>query len=354
MYPRVLITLFSQSCPLGGALMAFDLETGAWNSHWFHSPMLANFPHAAPEYRGRMVAGLTGMCRYQDLLLAAQYSQVLCLRLSTGFPVETVEVVDILRHPLFSDLHDVRREGDRVLVVSPGTETVVELQPGQPNGVGRTWDVLRRRTGASRVDPSLGAYDKYTSTKPHPLHINMAVLRGDDGYVTACMPGEILRLRADGPAEAVITGLKMPHDGEFVNGGRHFAVTSAQSLDAHLFEVDGDRFTEVSRVRVPANRSGRGWLRGLMPLSESRFLVGLSVWRDDPVNEKARVFEVDFARGAVVREWRLPEVVAPLNPAALKSGVAFRLMNALWTRTAGRLIRPNIYKIIPFEPEHTA
>ena len=80
MYPRVLITLFSQSCPSGGALMAFDLEMGVWNNHGFHSPMLANYPIN--------MAGLRGADCYVTACMPGEI-----LRLRADGPAEPLQIL---------------------------------------------------------------------------------------------------------------------------------------------------------------------------------------------------------------------------------------------------------------------
>lgn len=302
---QILVSTLSHSCAYGGALYALDLERHLCRTYWYHTPTVAAYPKAAQSHRGKFNHGLTGLCWHGTRLYVARWSDILVVEPRGGFPPDRFEVVDVITHPLFNDLHDIRADGEDLLVVSTGVETILLLNK-QGNELA-TWHVGNGKQSQSNRRCREDAYNKFSSTKPHVYHTNMAVRHQGVIYATLCNSGEIVRLGANRP-EIVVNGLKMPHDGEFINGGHNFVATSAETSEFHFFDVVGNSISERTRMQLPCNRDGKGWLRGLLQIDSDRFLLGMSVHKQSRRFHQARLFEVDITKKRILRHWQIPTI----------------------------------------------
>jgi hypothetical protein len=326
-----------------------DLEVDVNRWYWFYPPTVAKLPGGSEQSMGKVGGGLTGMCWHAGRLYVARWSDILVLEPIGGFPPERFEIVDIITHPIFNDLHDVRDEGDHLLVVSTGAETIVSLD-STGNEIER-WRLADERGPLGRDNLS---YNKYSSTKPHLYHTNMAVRHSGQLYATLCNPGQIVEVGVDGQPKSVLNGLQMPHDGEFLNQGKNFVVTSSETLDLHYYDVETSsagnesgalKFKERCRIPFPGDSYGKGWLRGVLQVDASRFLVGMSVWKFSRSLRDGLIYEVDVERQQILRKWVLPPIHdCPDTHFRGRLGeFAHRCLRPLRRRFYAL---PNIYKIV--------
>lgn len=152
-------------------------------------------------------------------------------------------VVRVISHPWFNDLHDVRRIGERLFVVSTGLDAVLELDGDE---------VVEVHPLAHTVP---GPIDyRAISTKPHAVHPNHVFALDGRTWVTCFHPPEA---RALGVPPRRIPMDRPVHDGLVV--GEHAWFTT---IDGRLVQAE-PRTGRTRELVLPRDREPLGWCRGL-------------------------------------------------------------------------------------------
>jgi len=221
----------------------------------------------------------------------------------------TLEVVDVIGHPLFHGLHSAcpGRDGG-VVVTAAGLDSVLELTDG---GELVHHHFLGEGTFAGR-HPAARDFRRvaYDALKPHSHHPNHATWVDDQLFVTCFETRRAHRLVGAGPDLPLPEGI--PHDGRWRDGRLWF--TQVQGRVVGL-RPDGVRDLVVDLSELDPTPGLLGWCRGIDKVGH-RLFVGFTQLRRARHREVARwllrgahgtkrpsrVVEVDLSGPRIVAE----------------------------------------------------
>jgi hypothetical protein len=224
-------------------------------------------------------AGVTGIAAFGDRIYLALQNTSAILVLDRDFNLVNIRMV-----PELVDLHGIAADGERVIVVSTGTNQVCALPPDLKGNLDVIWhgDVLNNTLHANCVHIAGGAtfLSMFGARRPGQMR-----------------NGEVIDL---GTGQTVLSGLREPHS-PFWRDGNLYVLESAT----------GD-LLRSSPGFAPRRMMGIvGYARGLA-VDDDGFVVGKSGYRD-------------LSR-SLLGDWRLPPLLDPvseINPLG-HSGVYFQ------------------------------
>ena len=243
-----------------------------------------------------------------------------CLNIVTNSEIvvydrATLEVVQTVTHPHFTDLHGVLQVGNEYWVANTGLEVVQRVD--------RSGKILAEHNMAET--PTWERFDRDTdyrfvgSTKPHTVHVNHVFVIDGEFFATRFKQRDAVSL--SDPARRFAVDVGNPHDG-VVRGGRvYFTTTNGHVL---VFAADTRELIKCLDVNEILERSGfmaGGWCRGVCPLADGNVIIGFTKLRDSKFKEygawiknlgrgrksaPSRLVEIDLEREAAVRELAYP------------------------------------------------
>lgn len=218
--------------------------------------------------------------------------------------------LDQISHPVLCDVHSAApgRDGS-VLLSSTGNEAVVELSH---DGELRELWALGAPIASERDYRDL----HHGALKPHRAHPNHAIWIDGALRVTCLQSAQCMDPRDQVPAFRFPEG--PPHDGRLREGLVWFTTTNGHILG--LCPQTGARRVTLDLAAIDRGEGLAGWCRGI-EVRGDRLWVGLSqvrraTWRElgrralrgtSGRKRPARIVELDWRRGRVLRELVLPD-----------------------------------------------
>lgn len=158
---------------------------------------------------------------------------------------QTGAVQRTISHPSFNDLHTVVAVDGNLLVTSSGVDAVVEIDPKTGQSPWSWWaGAWPSPVSTARVpDPEADHRGRRYATLDRALHLNSAVLWGDEVLVSAFHTGEILGVsRESGRARTCRDGLDHPH--ALAWAGTDDSLLCCESARGQVRVLDGQDLTD--------------------------------------------------------------------------------------------------------------
>lgn len=353
---KLIISTRSNTCDYGGFLLFLDWSTGKWTTHWVNGPVLREYPRSPTDRGITYVNGLTGMCKHNNILYVARWSDILVYEMSNDFPPK-LKLQHIINHPMFNDLHDVRIYDGKLYVSSSGAERIICLD--LDGEFIDEWVFAQPEEFTPEPLDTTIRLDQVTSTQWHAVHANASAVCNGNDYVYATLQkiGEVRCMDRDCNVTTVITGLSRPHDGHFIND-TEFVITNATTFEIECYEKKSDtKFEKKYSMRVPGSGKARdketgkykevGWVRGLLHLGDYRFLVGQSAWKHwNRRDQRAIIYEVDLAENKILGKFKLPRF--PFTPDKKALMPFQRIATVMQALKMSFYPNINIYQIVKF------
>ncbi|MDP2528136.1 MAG: hypothetical protein Q8W51_00165 [Candidatus Palauibacterales bacterium] len=255
----------------------------------FRRAVLAGLRHPGAEARpvaarGRREAGMVG--RSQPVLLRSatvtERGTLLTCLPDTALELDpaTGRVLRSLTHPWFSDVHHARpAPSDGVYVVATGLDLVLEMEwSGRvrrewPMGSPSTWERFDRGRDFRRAPPP----------RPHHVHPNHVLPFRDELWVTCFHPCALVCVEGRRRGAIVPLATCGVHDGH-VEGSTAWCT----AVEGRIVAVDLERLevrAEHDLLAFGGVEAKVGWFRGVQPLGDGTFLVGVSRLRRTRLHE---------------------------------------------------------------------
>jgi hypothetical protein len=182
-------------------------------------------------------------------------------------------------HPCFNDLHHVCPTPEGTLLVAvTGLDMVVEITVS--GRILREWNVLGEDTW-QRFSRETD-YRKVLTTKPHQSHPNHVFHLDDEIWVTRFRQRDAISLTA--PGRRIDIAVQLPHDGLVTDDSIYFTTVDGQIVRAGRKSLKVEQVFDLNQVEG-SDQQVRGWCRGLLPVSKTRFWVGFSYLRPTKFRE---------------------------------------------------------------------
>lgn len=223
------------------------------------------------------------------------------------------KVKNVITHPSFNDLHSVKKIDDLYYVVNTGLE-ILQVVNEQAEIIEEI-NIASTETW-SRFSKDID-YRKIGSTKPHEVHFNNVFSIGDDIFVTRLAFKDAVNIRDEQDKFDIEVG--SPHDGVLFNDKVYFTTTNGHLI---IFDAKSRRREMVVDINEKLEKSGLkpgGWCRGVLPLSETRILIGYTQLRHTKFKEfiswaknmggtpaPTRILELDIESGLIEKEFYYP------------------------------------------------
>ena len=182
-------------------------------------------------------------------------------------------------HPCFNDLHHVCPTPEGTLLVAvTGLDLVVEITV--QGKILREWNVLGEDPW-QRFSRDTD-YRRVLTTKPHLSHPNHVFYLDDEIWVTRFKQRDAISLSP--PGRRIDIALQLPHDGLVTDDSIYFTTVDGHIVRAGRESLKVEQVFDLNQVDG-SDQQVRGWCRGLLPVSKTRFWVGFSYLRPTKFRE---------------------------------------------------------------------
>ena len=182
-------------------------------------------------------------------------------------------------HPCFNDLHHVCPTPEGTLLVAvTGLDIAVEITV--EGRVLREWNVLGEDTWKKFSRET--DYRKVLTTKPHQSHPNHVFYLEGEIWVTRFRQRDAISLTA--PGRRIDIQVQLPHDGLVTDDSVYFTTVDGRVVRAGRESLKVEQVFDLNKVEG-SDHQVRGWCRGLLPISKTRFWVGFSYLRPTKFRE---------------------------------------------------------------------
>lgn len=242
-----------------------------------------------------------------DLIIPVTNSEII------EFDRKTFEIKNVVTHPSFNDLHSVKLIGERYYLVNTGLEILQVVT--RKGDIVEEYNIAETHTW-ERFSREID-YRKIGSTKPHEVHFNNVFTVKDEIFVTRLAQKDAINIR--NPEDKFMIEVGAPHDG-VVSGDNVYFTTTDGSLV--IFDAGTRRRTSVININELLEKSGLkpgGWCRGVLPISETRILVGYTRLRHTKFREfiswakrfgdspaPTRILELDLQEMKIAKQFIYP------------------------------------------------
>ena len=196
-----------------------------------------------------------------------------------------------ITHPYFNDLHHVCPTPEGTLLVAvTGLDLVVEITVD--GKVVREWNVLGEDTW-QRFNRNTD-YRRVLTTKPHQSHPNHVFYLDGEIWVTRFKQRDAISLSP--PGRRIDIAVQLPHDGLVTDDSIYFTTVDGHIVRAGRDNLKVEQVFDLNQVQG-SDQEVRGWCRGLLPVSKTRFWVGFSYLRPTKFRENLSWITSGIARG---------------------------------------------------------
>lgn len=269
------------------SVVAFDMGTGEVNTCATH---VGDPAHRPDDERANIV--FKAGSRHGDRFVVCSQTEILT------YSLPDFELVDLVTHPWFNDLHHVTLNDDgNFLVADTGLDLVLEVAPD--GSVLKEYCALPDDSPWDRFERDTD-FRKLVTTKPHHCHPNYVFEIGDELWVSRFRQRDLFCLTD--PAKRIDVGVEKVHDGNL-----HEGLVYLTTVNGHIIVADPGDCTVLADHDLNAmtdTTKTLGWCRGLHVLDAGRVLVGFSRLRASKIRENLRW--VKFQMGMSEDSGRLP------------------------------------------------
>lgn len=234
----------------------------------------SKFSYTTPrEYRSDILPslGFTGISVYGNKIYAPTRTEVLVLNM------HDYSVIDIIRDPLFNDIHSVHVLGDILYVVVTGLDALFSynLNTGEraiANVLGK--NPFHRYSENDNLN-------KVHSLKPHEAHPNHVFTINNEIWVTRLKQQDAVCISDLNKRIIIEEGL--PHDGYVKDNLVYFTTVNGYVI---VYDINSLKKVNVIKLTGPEsnNKTPLGWCRGIC-VNDDNFYVGFTLLRTTKITE---------------------------------------------------------------------
>lgn len=226
------------------------------------------------------------------------------------------KLVNVYTEKSFNDLHGVSTIDGNYYIVNTGLEIIQVLD--HSGSIIQEYNLAETDTW-KKYDKNFD-YRQTGSTKPHSQHINHIFKFDDNLFVTRLLHQDAVNLNDHNDSFKMLVG--NPHDGVIHKEAVFFTTTNGHLI---TFDAATRKQIQVIDINQALSESGfkpGGWCRGVLPLSETRALIGYTQLRHTKFKEfiswakhlgnnpvPTRILEIDLETKKVVKEFIYPSEV---------------------------------------------